>query len=87
LYFADTLDWEFVIGDQSLKAIGKAGDGPGLAALEKAWQSQATETSGRNIALAAKRATADKPVTEPQKNYFRVAAMLEELIDQFSPEP
>jgi len=84
LYFADTHDWEFVIGEQPLKLIGKDVDQPGLAEWEKSLQSQATDVSERMIALAEKRATADKPVTESQKNYFRVAAMLEELVEGLS---
>ena len=44
------------------------------------------ETSEKLIALAEKRASADKPLTESQKNYIRVAAMLEELVEEFSPK-
>ena len=85
LYFADTHDFELVIGDQPLKAISKSAEASDLAEWEKALQSRATDTSEKLIALAEKRAAADKPLTEPQRNYIRVAAMLEELVKVFSP--
>jgi cyclophilin family peptidyl-prolyl cis-trans isomerase len=86
LYFADTRDWEFVIGDQPLKAIGKSTEEPDLAEWKKSLQSHAADTSEKFIAIAEKRAPADKPLTEPQRNYIRVAAMLEELVEAFSPK-
>jgi len=86
LYFADTRDWEIVIGDEVLKKLGKPANETGLAEWKNSLQSQATETSERLIALAEKRATVDKPVTEPQKNYLRVATMLEELTEVFAPK-
>ncbi|MBV8102568.1 MAG: peptidylprolyl isomerase [Verrucomicrobia bacterium] len=86
LYFADTHDWEFAIGDEPLKAISKSTEVSALADWEKSLQAHVTETSERLIALAEKRAPADKPLTEPQKDYIRVAAMLEELVEVFSPK-
>jgi cyclophilin family peptidyl-prolyl cis-trans isomerase len=86
LYFADTGDWEIVIGDQALKKLGKPADEPGLMEWKKLLRWQATETSERLIASAEQRATADKPVTGPQKNYIRVATMLEELVEVFAPK-
>ena len=86
LYFADTHDWEFVIGDEPLKAVSKPTKESALADWEKSLQSRVSETSEKLIALAEKRAPADKPLTEPQKDYLRVAAMLEELIEEFSPK-
>jgi len=84
LYFADTSDWEFVIGDEPLRAIGRAGDERGLAEWEKSLQSQAKETSEKWIASAGQRA--DKPVTDAQKTYMRIAIMLEEIVQAFSPK-
>jgi len=86
LYFADTHDFELVIGDQPLKVVCKPGEASDLAQWEKSLQSRATDTSEKLIALAEKRAPADKPLTEPQRNYIRVAAMLEELVEVFSPK-
>jgi hypothetical protein len=86
VYFADTHDWELVIGGQPLKAISKPTEVSDLAEWKKSLQSRATETSEKLIALAEKRAPADKPLTEAQKNYIRVAAMLEELVEVFSPK-
>ena len=86
LYFADTGDWEIVIGDQVLKKLGKPADEAGLVEWKKSLRLQATETSERLIASAEKRATADKPVTGPQKSYIRVATMLEELVEVFAPK-
>jgi hypothetical protein len=86
LYFADTHDFELVIGDQPLKVIGKSAEASDLAEWEKLLQSRGIDTSGKLIALAEKRAPADKPLTEPQRNYIRVAAMLEELVEVFSPK-
>jgi hypothetical protein len=86
VYFADTHDWELVIGDQPLKAAGAPTDVSDLAEWKKSLQSSATETSEKFIALAEKRAPADKPLTDPQRNYIRVAAMLEELVEVFSPK-
>jgi cyclophilin family peptidyl-prolyl cis-trans isomerase len=86
LYFADAGDWEIVVGDQALKKLGKPADEAGLVEWKKSLQLQATETSERLIASAEKRGTADKPVTGPQKNYIRVATMLEELVDVFAPK-
>jgi cyclophilin family peptidyl-prolyl cis-trans isomerase len=85
VYFADTHDWELVIGDQPLKA-SKAAGGSSLTELKKSLQSGAAETSDRLIAVAEKQASPDKPVTEPQRNYIRVAAMLEELVEVFAPK-
>jgi cyclophilin family peptidyl-prolyl cis-trans isomerase len=86
LYFADTHDWEFVIGDEPLKAVGRPTEVRALADWKKLLEARAAETSEKLIALAEKRASADKPVTEPQKNYIRVAATLEELVEEFSPK-
>src|SRR5260370_39643440 len=44
LYFADTSDWEFVLGDEALRTIGKARDERALPEWEKSWESQAKET-------------------------------------------
>jgi hypothetical protein len=85
LYFADTKDWEFVMGEGPLRTIGKAKDEPSLAEWEKLRQSQSTEASEKWIASAEAIATSDKPVTDAQKNYFRIATMLEELVEVFSP--
>jgi hypothetical protein len=85
LYFADTHDWEFVIGDEPLKSIGRTTEVSALADWKKSLQARAAETSEKLIALAEKRA--DKSLTEPQKNYIRIAAMLEELVEEFSPKP
>jgi len=85
LYFADTHDWELVIGDQPLKAVDKPTGKSDLAEWEKSLQSRAAETSDKLLALAEKKAPADKPLTESQRNYIRVAAMLEELVEVFSP--
>lgn len=84
LYFADTADWEFVMGEELLRKIGKAGDQESLAEWEKSLQSQANETSGKWIASAGQRA--DKPVTDAQKTYMRIATMLEEIVQAFSPK-
>ena len=86
VYFADTHDWELVIGDQPLKALNKPAGGSDLTELKKSLQSGSADTSERLIALAEKRASADQPVTEPQRNYTRVAAMLEELVEVFGPK-
>ena len=86
LYFADTHDWEFVIGDEPLKAVGRPTEVSALADWKKSLQARAAETSEKLIALAEKRASADKPLSEPQKNYIRIAAMLEELVEEFSPK-
>jgi cyclophilin family peptidyl-prolyl cis-trans isomerase len=86
LYFADTRDWELVIGDGPLKAVSKAAEISALAEWKKSLQVRATETSEKLIALAEKRAPADKPLNEAQRNYIRVAAMLEELVEVFSPK-
>jgi cyclophilin family peptidyl-prolyl cis-trans isomerase len=84
LYFADTGDWEFVIGEEPLRTIGKAGDQENLAEWEKSLQSQAKETSEKWIASAGQRA--DKPVTDAQKTYMRIATMLEEIVQVFAPK-
>jgi cyclophilin family peptidyl-prolyl cis-trans isomerase len=84
LYFADTHDWEVVIGDQPLKTVSKPAEESDLTEWKKSLQSRADETSEKLIALAERRA--DKPVTEAQKNYIRIAAMLEELVEAFSPK-
>ena len=86
LYFADTHDWELVIGDEPLKAISNPTEVSDLAEWNNSLQARATETSDKLIALAEKRAPADKPLTEPQRNYIRVAAMLEDLVEEFSPK-
>ena len=86
LYFADTHDWELVIGDQPLKAAGKSAEVADLAEWKKSLQTLATEQSEKLIALAEKRAPVDKPLTEAQRNYIRVATMLEELVQVFSPK-
>jgi hypothetical protein len=86
LYFADTHDFELMIGDQPLKVTGRSAEASDFAEWEKTLQTRASETSDKLIALAEKRAPADKPLTEPQKNYIRVAAMLEELVEEFSPK-
>jgi hypothetical protein len=75
-----------VIGDEPLKAVGRPTEVRALADWKKLLEARAAETSEKLIALAEKRASADKPVTEPQKNYIRVAAMLEELVEEFSPK-
>jgi cyclophilin family peptidyl-prolyl cis-trans isomerase len=87
VYFAETQDWEIVIGEQTLKAVGKPLDEASAVEWQKSLQAQAAETSKQLIATAEKRATADNPVTEAQRNYIRVAAMLEELIEAFAPKP
>ncbi|HYZ75234.1 MAG TPA: peptidylprolyl isomerase, partial [Chthoniobacterales bacterium] len=86
IYFADSHDWEFVIGDEPLKAVTRSTEVSVLTDWKKSLQARVTETSEKLIALAEKRASADKPLTEPQKNYIRVAAMLEELVEEFSPK-
>jgi len=86
LYFADTHDWELVIGDEPLKAVSKPAEISDLADWKKSLQSRASETSEKLIALAEKRAPAEKPLNEAQRNYIRVAAMLEELVEVFSPQ-
>jgi cyclophilin family peptidyl-prolyl cis-trans isomerase len=86
MYFADSHDWEFVIGDEPLKAVSKPTEVSALADWKKSIQARVTEMSEKLIALAETRASADKPLTEPQKNYIRVAAMLEELVEEFSPK-
>jgi cyclophilin family peptidyl-prolyl cis-trans isomerase len=83
LYFADTHDWELVIGDEPLKTV-RPDAGSDLADWKKLLPSRAAATSEKLIALAEKRA--DQPVTEAQRNYIRVAAMLEELVEAFSPK-
>ena len=77
---------EFVIGDEPLKAVSRPTEVSALADWKKSLQARVTETSEKLIALAEKRASADKPLTESQKNYIRVAAMLEELVEEFSPK-
>jgi cyclophilin family peptidyl-prolyl cis-trans isomerase len=86
VYFADSHDWELVIGDQPVKALSKPGDSADVTELKKSLQSGAADTSERLIALAEKRASADRPITEPQRNYIRIAAMLEELVEEFAPK-
>jgi hypothetical protein len=71
-----------VIGEEPLRTIGKAGDERGLAEWDKSLQSQAKETSEKWIASAGQRA--DKPVTDAQKTYMRIATMLEEIVQAFS---
>ena len=85
LYFADSNDWEFVMGDEALQTIGKTGGDTGLAEWEKSLQSQAKEVSEKWITSAEQKA--DKPVTDPQKTYMRIATMLEEIVQTFSPKP
>jgi hypothetical protein len=75
-----------VIGDGPLKAVSKAAEISDLAEWKKSLQVRATEASEKLIALAEKRAPADKPLNEAQRNYIRVAAMLEELVEVFSPK-
>jgi cyclophilin family peptidyl-prolyl cis-trans isomerase len=84
LYFADTADWEFVMGEEPLRKIGKAGDDQSLAEWQNSLQSQAKQASEKWIASAGQRA--DKPLTDPQKTYMRIATMLEEIIQAFSPK-
>lgn len=84
LYFADTNDWEFVMGAEPLGAIGKAGDEQSLVEWKKSLQSQAKEASDKWMASAAQRA--DKPVTDAQKSYMRIATVLEEIVEAFSPK-
>jgi cyclophilin family peptidyl-prolyl cis-trans isomerase len=84
LYFADTADWEFVMGEELLRKIGKAGDDHSLAEWQKSLQSQAKQASEKWIASAEQRA--DKPVTDAQKTYMRIATMLEEIVQAFSPK-
>jgi cyclophilin family peptidyl-prolyl cis-trans isomerase len=86
VYFADTHDWELAIGDEPLIAVSKAASDSDLAELKKSLQSRAGDAGERLIALAEKQASPDKPVTEPQRNYIRVAAMLEELVEVFAPK-
>jgi hypothetical protein len=74
-----------VMGDELLKTASKPTETSALADWEKSLRARVTETSEKLIALAEKRAPADRPLTEPQRNYIRVAAMLEELIEVFSP--
>ncbi|MBV8969105.1 MAG: peptidylprolyl isomerase [Verrucomicrobia bacterium] len=87
LFFADSQDWEIVLGEQPLKATGKPLDEIRGLEWPKSLQAQAAETSKELIATAEKRATADNPVTEAQRNYIRVAVMLEELVEVFAPRP
>src|SRR6201993_204978 len=54
LYFADTHDWELVIGDEPLKAISKSTEISDLADWKKSLQSRAAATSDKLIALAEK---------------------------------
>jgi len=75
-----------VIGNQPLKATGKPTEVSDLAEWRKSLQARAAETSEKLIDLAEKRTPADKPLTEIQRNYIRVAAMLEELVEVFSPK-
>ncbi len=84
LYFADTADWEFVMGEELLRKIGKTGDDRSLAEWQKSLQSQAKQAREKWIASAEQRA--DKPVTDPQKIYMRIATMLEEIVQAFSPK-
>jgi cyclophilin family peptidyl-prolyl cis-trans isomerase len=84
LYFADTADWEFAMGAEPLRSIGKAGDEPSLAEWQKSLQSQAKQTSEKWIISAEQRS--DKPVTDAQKTYMRTATMLEEIVEVFSPK-
>jgi cyclophilin family peptidyl-prolyl cis-trans isomerase len=86
LYIADTHDWEFAMGDEPLKAVSKSKELSTLADWEKSLQARMSETSDKLIGLAEKNAPAAKPLTEAQKNYIRVAAMLEELVEEFSPK-
>ena len=86
LYFADTKDWELVIGDQPLKTVGKSAEVSDLAEWKEKLQTRAAATSETLIGLAEKRAPAGKPVTEPQRDYIRVAVMLEQLVEVFSPK-
>ena len=86
LYFAGTHDWELAIGDEPIKAVSKPAEITDLADRKKSLQSRATQTSEKLIALAEKRAPAEKPLNEAQRNYIRVAAMLEELVEVFSPK-
>jgi predicted nucleic acid-binding Zn-ribbon protein len=79
-------DWELVIGDEPLKAVSRAAEISDLADWKKSLQSRATETSDKLVAVAEKRAPADKPLNEAQRNYIRVATMLEELVEVFSPK-
>jgi cyclophilin family peptidyl-prolyl cis-trans isomerase len=84
LYFADTADWEFVMGEELLRKISKAGDDHSLAEWQNSLQSQAKQASEKWIASAEQRA--DKPLTDPQKTYMRIASMLEEIVQTFSPK-
>jgi len=86
LYFADTHDWELVVGNQPAKTVSKTAEISDLRDWEKSVLSRAAEISQKLIEAAEKRAVADKPVTESQRNYIRVAAMLEELVEAFSPK-
>jgi cyclophilin family peptidyl-prolyl cis-trans isomerase len=86
IYFADTHDWEFVIGDEPLKALSELTEASSMADWEKSLRVSVAQTSEKLIALAEKRAPADKPVSDAQKNYIRVAAMLEQLVEEFSPK-
>jgi cyclophilin family peptidyl-prolyl cis-trans isomerase len=86
LYFSDTHDWELVVGNQPAKTVSKTAEISDVSDWEKSAQSCAAETSQKLIEAAEKRAVTDKPVTESQRNYIRVAVMLEELVEAFSPK-
>jgi cyclophilin family peptidyl-prolyl cis-trans isomerase len=86
IYFGDTQDWEILVGDQLWARLNESGDAAGFQAWEQSIESRATENGAKMIAAAEKNTTSDKPVTDAQKHYFRVAMMLEELVEAFAPK-
>ncbi|MBV9272501.1 MAG: peptidylprolyl isomerase [Verrucomicrobia bacterium] len=82
LYFGDTQHWEILVGDQ----LKKSGDADGLQAWKQSIESRAAEAGVKMIAVAEKNASKDEPLTEAQRHYFRVAMMLEELVETFGPK-
>jgi len=86
IYFGDTQDWEILVGDQLWDRLNESGDAAGFQAWKQSIESRARETSAKMIAAAEKNTTSDKPVTDAQKHYFRVAMMLEELVEAFGPK-
>ena len=85
LYFADNQDWEIVWGEQPLNAASEPMDGGRVVEWQKSLQAQGAEASKALIADAEKRASADNPVTDAQRNYIRVAVMLEKLVEACLP--
>jgi hypothetical protein len=86
IYFGDTQDWEILVGDQLWDRLNESGDAVGFQVWKQSLESRATETSAKMIAAAQKNTTKDKPVTDAQKHYFRVAMMLAELVEAFAPK-